>query len=64
MLQAMDKTSTPTTARSLDLSALLHDRATLEGVECVESGWEEWDSCVAEQDFQRALAELRRRQLH
>lgn len=64
MLPAMDKTTTPTADRSLDLSALLHDRATLEGVECVDSGWEEWDCCVAEQDLQLALAELRRRQLH
>lgn len=33
------------------LLPLLYDRASLEGLECQDSGWDEWDACVAEQDL-------------
>ena len=49
----MDTPHTPASARSNweRLLPLLHDRASLEGLECQDSGWEEWDACVAEQDL-------------
>lgn len=33
------------------LLPVLYGRASLEGLECQDSGWDEWDACVAEQDL-------------
>lgn len=64
MLSAMDTTNRPT-ARSKPerlspqrIGELLFDRASVDGVECAESGWDEWDTCVAEQDLRLAIATL------
>ncbi|MFN4116592.1 MAG: hypothetical protein ACK4F7_08865 [Inhella sp.] len=37
---------------------LLFDRASVGSVECSEAGWDEWDTCVAEQDLRLAIAKL------
>ena len=56
----MDTPRTPAATRSnLErLLPLLYDRASLEGLECQESGWEEWDACVAEQDIRLESEQL------
>jgi hypothetical protein len=53
----MNSTSAPSLARSAAerLLPFLFDRATLEGVECQDSGWDEWDACVAEQDLRDSI---------
>ena len=65
MLQAMDTFSRPTATRSQPerlprnpAGELLFDRASVDGLECAESGWDEWDTCVAEQDLRLAVAKL------
>lgn len=64
-MPAMDTFSRPTATRSsLErpssqlIGELLFDRASVEGLECRESGWDEWDVCVAEQDLRLAIAKL------
>ena len=56
----MDTPRTPAAIHSnLErLLPLLYDRASLEGLECQESGWEEWDACVAEQDIRLESEQL------
>ena len=65
MLQAMDTFNHPNATRShlerlpSNLAGeLLFDRASVDSVECAEAGWEEWDTCVAEQDLRLAIAKL------
>lgn len=62
MLQPMDTRSTPNprppTQRLSANAALLFDRASLEGLECQDSGWDEWDCCVIEQDLREEIAKL------
>jgi hypothetical protein len=71
MLQPMDTFTTTPAARShlerllTASSALLFDRASLDGVECLDSGWDEWDACVAEQDVRdETRIQRQRQQLH
>lgn len=53
----MDTQHTPNPARSAleRLLPMLYDRASLEGLECQDSGWDEWDACVAEQDLREQV---------
>ena len=52
----MDTTRTPTARSNMErLLPFLFDRASLEGLECQESGWDEWDACVAEQDLRSEI---------
>jgi hypothetical protein len=68
MLRSMSTAKPPHFSRSpaaLCAGSILFDRASLEGLECLDSGWDEWDNCVAEQDLRNAiLEELRVRQAH
>ena len=63
MLRPMNTTKTPRPSRSpvpLSTGSILFDRASLEGMECLDSGWDEWDTCVAEQDLRSAVLEALR----
>jgi|GEM_PF-5703261 len=67
MLQVMDTFTRRNTARSQPerppnnpAGELLFDRASVDAIECRESGWDEWDVCVAEQDLRLERA----RRLH
>lgn len=53
----MDTQHTSSTARSRleRLLPMLYDRASLEGLECQDSGWDEWDAVVAEQDLREQM---------
>lgn len=57
MLAAMNSSSTPSPARPRHpmrhpvlLHALTSDRASLDGLECSDGSWEEWDASVAARD--------------
>ncbi len=63
MLRSMNTAHTPRPSRAKlpsGTGSILFDRASLEGLECQDSGWDEWDTCVAEQDLRDAVLDALR----